>query len=507
MDNRFWHPDAECASLAELAARMEARLATTDLFQRAARSPLYRERWRVAGIEPAAIRSYADLQQAPYVGPAELRAVQEPALRGDPGACALDDFICSADRPRLWVSTSGSTGSPKWIPIAAADLELARQMGFRTAYFGDEPARPDDVAFGVTAPAPFISDTSLWPSLLNELRRDGPQDLPPVEAVVFSFDSGADGVAMALKRRATIFLAFPSLVMRIAEGLTETAPQVAERQLRAKFTLVNLLAYLITRVRKIRARDVLHVHTGIFAGEPLDPYRKALDEAWGLKKSYNLFTFSEYQLGICECEAHEGLHVWVDVSLPEIISQADLEREHEEPGFVPPARPLWQAAAGDEGELVMTHFGDAFPLVRWRTADLIRVVGVDRCRCGRTHPRVQILQRADDLVNLGIIRFSVFTLQERLGAISRPAAVARWQLRVGRLGYKPSLTVLIRPAAAVEEDAMVAAVRVALDEVEVLRMGWQNGLVCEPVVRLVPDLGDRQSTSGKFRPLVYEANA
>ena len=496
MTNRYWQPKAECAPVPELVAGLEERLVNTDLFVRAARSPLYSSRWQAAGIDPAAIRSYADLQHVPYTSSRDLRVAQ--------ASHPYDEFVCSDQRPRLWISTSGSTGEPKWIPVSGEDLETARRVGFRLAYFGKEPSNRDDVVFGINAPAPFISDTGLWPSMINELRGDGPADVESGELIASSFESAVDGVAMAVRRGLTAFGAFPSLAMRIAEGLSEAAPLVARHQLQEKLNLRNLLAYLVTRVHKVRPRDIVHVRTGLFAGEPLDPYRKPLYDAWGLKLSYNYYTFSEYQIGLCECSAQDGLHVWLDVSLPEIVYQADLDREREENGFVPPAHPLWETTAGDEGELVLTDWGDAFPLVRWRTSDLIRVVSTQPCPCGRTLPRVNFLQRSDDLVNLGVIRIGTFELKEKLDGISSPAAVARWQLRVGRQGYKPLLRILVRPAAAVDEAEMVAAVKAAMDQLKVLRAGVENGLICEPVVELVPDLEDRVSTSGKFRPLVYE---
>lgn len=496
MIHRYWQPEAECAAVPDLVTRLEERLAGSDLFLRAARSPLYRSRWQAAGIDPAAIRSYADLRTVPYTSSADLRAEQ--------AGHHPDEFVCSDRRPRLWVSTSGSTGEPKWVPINGEDLEVARSVGHRLAYFGKEPSSRDDVAFGITAPAPFISDTSLWPGMINELRGDGPQDVESGEAIIFSFEGAVDSITMALKRQITAIVAFPSLAMRIAEGLSVEVPLAVRRRLREKVNVSNLLAYLVTRLHRVRPRDIVHVHTGVFAGEPLDPYRKPLYDAWGLRLSYNLYTFSEYQVGLCECSAQDGLHVWLDVSLPEIIYQADLDREREEEGFVPPAYPLWEATAGDEGELVLTHWGEAFPLVRWRTSDLIRVVSTQPCPCGRTLPRVNFLQRSDDLVNLGVIRVSTFELKEKLEAISRPAAVARWQLRVSRQGYKPLLQILVRPAAPVDEAEMSAAVKAAVDQLPALRAGIDNGLVCEPVVRLVPDLEDRVSTSGKFRPLVYE---
>jgi phenylacetate-CoA ligase len=477
MPGRYWQPEIECAPLAELVARLAARLASDDLLPRAMRSPLYRARWQAAGVDPLAIRSVADLQRVPFTGPADLRQAQ--------AAHHPDEFVCSAQRPRYWYSTSGSTGVPKWIPVSGADLELAREVGYRGSYLDSELTRPGDVAFGVSAPAPFISDALLWPALINELRGIGPQDVAPVEAVTFSFESGVEGVAMAIKRKATMFLAFPSLVMRIAEGITENAGKIARQQLRAHFSVFNLLAYGLTWVLKVKARYVMPVRVGIFAGEPLAPYRQALTDAWGLKQAYNSYTFTEFGIGSTECWAHEGLHLWLDPR---------------------GARPWGAAAAGDEGELVITHWGDAFPLVRWRTSDLVRVVSTAPCRCGRTHPRIEVLQRSDDLVNLGIIRFSTFTLKEHLDAVQQPAAVARWQLRVGRRGYKPLLTVLVKPAGPADEHAMREAVKAAILRLEVLRMGSENGLVCEPVVEISPDLGDRLSSSGKFRPLVYETD-
>ncbi len=396
---------------------------------------------------------------------------------------------------------------PKWVPIGGQDLETTRRVGFRTSYFGKVPSTRKDVALGVLAPAPFISDTGFWPGLVNELRGDGPQDIESGECVLFSFDEAADSVTMALKRRMTVVVAFPSLMMRIAEGITEEAPRAAQALFKEKRSLLTLLAYLFTKVRKVQPRDMVRVHTGVFAGEPLAPYRKPLYDAWGLKLSYNYYTFSEYQVPLIECSAQDGLHVWMDVSLPEIIYQADLDREHEEEGFVPPAHPLWEASAGDEGELVLTHWGDAFPLVRWRTSDLIRVVSTQPCPCGRTLPRVNFLQRSDDMVNLGVIRVSTFEFKEKLDSIARPASVARWQLRVSRQGYKPLLQILVRPAGPVDEAEMAAAVKAAVDQLQSLRAGIDNGLIYEPVVRIVPDLADRVSTSGKFRPLVYEDTA
>lgn len=268
-----------------------------------------------------------------------------------------------------------------------------------------------------------------------------------------------------------------------------------------------MLAYLITRVRKIRARDILKVHTGVFGGEPLEPYRKALHKSWNLEHTYNLYSSTEFRLTFVECSEQNGMHVWLDACVPEIILQSELDRERDEDGYVPAAIPLWDSQPGDEGELVLTTFGQTFPLVRYRTSDMIHIVSIAPCPCGRTHPRINILQRSDDLVNLGVIRFSTFAIKEELEKITQPSSVSQWQVRVSRVDYKPLLTVIVCPNDQVDEAEMTANVRAALENIEVLRLGWENELIFEPTIKIDPELGVRTSSSGKFRPLVYEEEA
>ncbi len=95
-----------------------------------------------------------------------------------------------------------------------------------------------------------------------------------------------------------------------------------------------------------------------------------------------------------ECSAHDGLHVWLDVCIPEIIPGDELDREKTEQGYLPQAVFVDEASPGVEGELVLTTFGEALPLVRYRTGDLVRLVSAAPCACGVTHPRITILNEA-----------------------------------------------------------------------------------------------------------------
>jgi phenylacetate-CoA ligase len=85
-----------------------------------------------------------------------------------------------------------------------------------------------------------------------------------------------------------------------------------------------------------------------------------------------------------ECDtAQQGLHIWEDHFLAEII-----DPETKEP--LPP---------GEKGELVLTTLTkEALPLVRYRTKDLTRLTTTP-CRCGRTHMRMdKVLGRTDDML-------------------------------------------------------------------------------------------------------------
>ncbi len=86
-----------------------------------------------------------------------------------------------------------------------------------------------------------------------------------------------------------------------------------------------------------------------------------------------------------ECEAKAGMHFsgrgFVHFELIDPASGAPI--------------PL---ADGAEGELVLTHLVNrSAPLLRFRTRDHVRL-GVGRCACGRTAPRVRCIGRTDDML-------------------------------------------------------------------------------------------------------------
>ena len=130
----------------------------------------------------------------------------------------------------------------------------------------------------------------------------------------------------------------------------------------------------------------LSLHRGIFGAEPwTDEMRADIESKLGLT-ALDIYGLSEVMgPGVAmECDtAQQGLHIWEDHFLVEII-----DPESKEP--LPP---------GEKGELVITTLTkEALPLVRYRTRDLTRLTATP-CRCGRTHMRIdKILGRTDDML-------------------------------------------------------------------------------------------------------------
>jgi phenylacetate-CoA ligase len=124
---------------------------------------------------------------------------------------------------------------------------------------------------------------------------------------------------------------------------------------------------------------------GIFGAEPWsESMRKEIEQVWNMAAT-DVYGLSEIiGPGVAqECTHKEGLHIFSDVFYPEII---DPKTDQE-------------AKPGESGELVITTLTkQAIPLIRYRTRDIVSI-GYDKCKCGRTSPRIsKIKGRTDDMI-------------------------------------------------------------------------------------------------------------
>ncbi len=126
------------------------------------------------------------------------------------------------------------------------------------------------------------------------------------------------------------------------------------------------------------------LHTLVIGAEPhTEEHRQRIEEMFGVK-AYNSFGLSEMNgPGVAfECTEQNGLHIWEDAYVVEIIDP----------------KTLMPVPDGEIGELVMTTLDrQAMPVIRYRTRDLTRFLPGE-CKCGRTHRRLdRIAGRSDDM--------------------------------------------------------------------------------------------------------------
>ncbi|MDP4273202.1 MAG: phenylacetate--CoA ligase [Bacteroidota bacterium] len=132
-------------------------------------------------------------------------------------------------------------------------------------------------------------------------------------------------------------------------------------------------------------REEFKLRTGVFGAEPwTNAMRKEIEEKLGIK-AFDIFGLSEV-IGpgvACECQYQQGLHVYEDHFIPEIIDPQTLEVLPE----------------GSVGELVFTTITkEGLPLIRYRTHDLSSLI-YEKCTCGRTLVRMtKCAGRTDDML-------------------------------------------------------------------------------------------------------------
>jgi phenylacetate-CoA ligase len=298
---------------------------------RVLRQPVWAK--RLGGVRAGDIRTLEDWARLPFLTKAELRDAYPFGL------------ACGADYRRLHMS-SGTTGNPIVNPYTAADVEQ----------WGEVMARCY-VAAGVT--------------------RDDVVHITPS----FGLFTGGFGFHYGAER-------LGAMVVPVGAGRTSLQLRLM-RDLRA--TVLTAIATYPLRLLEVAREEqfdlsMLVLRVGIFGSEMWSDELRARIERELAIRTFDIIGMTETGgpgLGI-DCAARDGIHVWEDHYLVEIVD--------------PVTGGL--RADGVEGELVVsTLTREGLPLVRYRTHDLTRVLSRAPCACGRTSLRLDRLRgRTDDMV-------------------------------------------------------------------------------------------------------------
>jgi len=333
---------------------------------------LYQRKFKEAGVSPDDIKTLDDVEKLPFTYKKELQAGYPFGLFAVP----MKEIV------RIH-TTSGTTGKPTVVGYTRQDLDnwselIARNMTM--IGLGEDDIFQNAVNYGLFTGglgfhygAEKIGATVL-PSATGNTRRQ-------IEMIE---DFGVTAIHCT-----------PSYALHLAE--------VAESMGKTLDTL----------------------KTGIFGAEPWSESTRAeLERRLGVK-AYDSYGLSEmYGPGVAfECPEHDGLHLWHDCYLAEIIDPKTGER----------------LAPGERGELVITPLiKEALPLIRYRTGDITRLME-DGCACGRGQKIARLTGRSDDML---VIRgINVFPSQIEHVLRSLPEVGEQFMVYIDRVKHLDEMTI------------------------------------------------------------------
>lgn len=230
---------------------------------------------------------------------------------------------------------------------------------------------------------------------------------------------------------------------------------------------VGTPSYLMIVIKRIEEmglslKNDLHLRNAWFTGEMLAPsLRVTFENDYGLD-TYQAYAVTEPGGAIAyECREKSGLHL-MDEFVTEIIDP--------ETGK--------QIGPGEIGEIVTTQICNPdWGLIRFGTGDLSSYV-TEQCPCGRTSNRITgIVGRAGDAVK---VRGMFIVAKQAEQAITDFPEVARYQLVVGRVQHRDSLTLRLEVKNAETDTSRLGTdinlkfqdvCRIKIDRVEIVNTG------------------------------------
>lgn len=386
----YWNKPLETMQREELERLQLERLQQT--VNRVYRNvPMYRERMQQKGLEPGDVKSLADLRHLPFTQKNDLRDNYPYGLFAVP----------QQEIVRIHAS-SGTTGKPIVAGYTQHDVQVWSEVVARClgcAHVTQQDTVQVSYGYGL-----FTGGLGLH----YGVERIGAKVIPT------SAGSTQRQIMLMEDLGTTAIACTPSYALMLGENLRDMGFD----------------------------RSRLALKTGVFGAEPwTEGMRDEIEKLLGIK-ALDIYGLTEtIGPGVAmECmEAQDGLHVWEDHFIPEI-----LDPETGEP-----------LPDGETGELCITTISkEGMPTLRYRTHDLTSIIP-EPCACGRTHRRIRRLRgRTDDML---IIRgVNVFPSQVEAAIMGIEGIAPRYLLVVDRVNNLDVLEVQVELAPELVSDEVRA---------------------------------------------------
>lgn len=372
----IWNEHYECMSRDQMKEVQSQRLC--DTVERVYHNvPFYRKKMQELGLEPGDIKNIDDIVKLPFTTKQDLRDNYPFGLFAVP----------KSEVVRVHAS-SGTTGKPTVVGYSRRDISTFAEVVARSLYCAGA-SRNDvvQIAYGYGL---FTGGLGLH------------YGAEKIGATVIPISGGNTSRQLQLMQdfNSTVIACTPSYALYLAEAMEEA---------------------------NISPED-LNLKVGIFGAEPwTEEMRQQIESSLKIK-AIDIYGLSEIiGPGVAnECQYQNGLHVWEDHFVPEVITPDTLQ----------------SAQPGDVGELVFTTVTkEALPLLRYRTRDLTRL-DYSTCECGRTAVRMnKCTGRSDDMI---IIRgVNVFPSQVESVLLEIGETKPHYLLIVDRKGVLDTLEIWV----------------------------------------------------------------
>ena len=350
--------------------------------------PFYHRKFKELDIDPESIRALADIRKLPFTTKNDLRDNYPYGLFAVP----LREVV------RIHAS-SGTTGMSTVVGYTKNDIKTWSNLVARVLTAGG--VTKDDVvqiAFGYSL---FTGGFGLH----YGAERIGASVIP------ISSGNTARQIKIMQDFKTTALVCTPSYALLIADTIHEMG--------------INI--------------NSLSLKYGLFGAEPWsEKMRQEIQDKLKIIATDSYGLSEVMGPGVAgECMERNGLHINEDHFLVEIIDPKTLE-------------PM---PTGMVGELVITTLTkEAFPVIRFRTRDLTRLI-TEPCPCGRKTLRMQrVMGRTDDML---IIRgVNVFPLQIENVLMSIEGTEPHYQIVVDRKGALDDVTVMVEVSESIFFDEM-----------------------------------------------------